>query len=195
MTMAFQLLISSILTVQSLDLGKSVGFGAVLCSFHVSPCKVSFSYTSVGLRLLGCSWQRSIQAFRHSTATFLTECSEERVRCIMWRGFTVMCERLDRLVLMHPLPYHYKLELPQQKLPMLTFNFFCSAGLPSPLPLTSQLYQRLKALPCPFPTVPLSPSFLILVDQKGSWVHSVTPLPWAQSQFRITTCARIETGQ
>lgn len=105
MTMAFQLLISSILTVQSLDLGKSVGFGAVLCSFHGSPCKVSFSYTSVGLRLLGCSWQRSIQAFRHSTATFLTECWEERVRCSMWRGFTVMCERtrLDRLVLMCPL--------------------------------------------------------------------------------------------
>lgn len=104
--------------------------------------------------------------------------------CVKGLGWTDLCLRA-----------HYKVELPQQKLPMLTFNFFCFTGLPSPLPLTSQLYQRLKALPCPFPTVPLSPSLLILVDQKGSWVHSVTPLPWAQSQFRITTCARIETGQ
>lgn len=197
MTMAFQLLISSTLTVQSPALGKSVVFSAVLCSFYRSPCKFSFSYTSAGLRLLGCSWQHSIQVLRHSTATFLTGCWEERVRCGVWRGFTVICERtrLDRLVLMRPLPYHYKLELPQQKLPMLTFKFFCSTGLPSPLPLTFQLYLRLEALSCPFPTVPLPPSLLILVDQKGSWVHSITPLPWAQSQFRITTCACIETGQ
>lgn len=169
MTMAFQLLISSTLTVQSPALGKSVVFSAVLCSFYRSPCKFSFSYTSVGLRLLGCSWQHSIQVLRHSTATFLTGCWEERVRCGMWRGFTVICERtrLDRLVLMRPLPYHYKLELPQQKLPMLTFKFFCSTGLPSPLPLTSNCTWDLKLFPAPFPLFLFPQAFSSWWTRKG----------------------------
>lgn len=147
----------------------------------------------VGLRLLACYQEHSTgaEALGSHVADRMccagkgesdTVCEGALQWCVKGLGWTLLCihtHHLTRWLVRSASTEtaHVDLQLfLLQRPPYLQLSLFLC------------LHQKLKALPCPFPTVCLPTALLTLVCRDGSGGHCYTSPPWAQSQFRRTMC-------